>query len=257
MPVKKIDLREKDELEPLLVAAPEYLEAGMRIVTHQLTTPTGPLDILVVDEDGALAVIELKNEIVDGEGQLLQALRYYDWCFENRAWLASAYKNKGIDPQKEPRLILVAPDFSNALTRLAKYLAVEVELFRYQAIELPDGQKDLVCSQVFYDERPELPRISTIPQSVDRIKESSVKSLYSDCLTQLQQLGIELQPRARDIISGFHKGKRILRIYPKKQFFGVRILEADGSWTGRIRIKAGKDWDSFLEERLKPIIQAE
>lgn len=124
MSIKKIDLKEKAELEPLLVLAPQHLEEGMKVVAHQVATSSGEhLDMLTVDDEGTLAVIELKNEIDEGEGQLLQALRYYDWCFENRAWLASAYTNKGIDPHKEPRLILVAPDFSNSLKRLAKYMA--------------------------------------------------------------------------------------------------------------------------------------
>lgn len=184
MRIKKIELKEKEELEPLLLAAPEHLETGMRVVAYQVTTPTGLLDILAVDEEGALVVIELKNEVDEGEGQLLQALRYYDWCFENRAWLAHAYRNKGIDPHKELRLILVAPDFSESLKRLSKYLTIEVELFRYQAVELPDGQRDIVCNQVFYEERPELPRISTIDQSVDRIKENNVRCLYSKSLAQ-------------------------------------------------------------------------
>ncbi len=50
------------------------------------------------------------REAVEGEA-FFKVLRYYDWYFENRAWLANAYRNKGIDPHKEPRLILVAPDF--------------------------------------------------------------------------------------------------------------------------------------------------
>lgn len=61
MPVKKIEIREREELEPILVANPELLEEGLRIVSHQLATPTGPLDILAVDDEGALVIIELKK----------------------------------------------------------------------------------------------------------------------------------------------------------------------------------------------------
>lgn len=257
MPVKKIEIKEKEELEPLLVATPEHLEPGMRVVAHQVTTPTGPLDILAVDEEGALAVVELKNEVDEGEGQLLQALRYYDWCFENRACLANAYRNKGIDPHKEPRLILVAPEFSERLKRLCEYLAVDVDLFRYQAVELPDGQRDIVCNQVFYEERPELPKIPTIPQSVERVKENNVKSLYSKSLAELEEMGFELQPRARDTVSGFYRSKRILRIYPKRRFFAVRILEADSSWTGRIRVKTAEEWGKLVKEHLEPRVQTQ
>jgi len=249
--VKKIDIKEKEELEPILVANPELLEEGMKIIAHQLTTPTGPLDILAVDEEGALAVVELKNEIDEKENQLLQAIRYYDWCFENRAWLANAYKGKGIDPQKDPRLILVAPDFSESLKRLAKFLSIEVELYRYQAIELPTGEKTIICNQLFFEERPEVPTIASIPQSVNRIKDDSVKELYSECLNELKELGFDLQPRAKNTISGYYKGKRILRIYPKNEFFGVRFRMADSSWSERFRIRKSEDWKEFIERHLK------
>ena len=139
MQLKKIDIKEKEELEPMLVANPSLVEEGMKVVAHQLGTSTGPLDILAVDEDGTLAVLELKNEVDDREGHLLQGIRYYDWVAENRAWIANAYSDMHIDPQKEARLILVAPGFSPPLKRLAKFLSFEVELFRYQAVELPSG----------------------------------------------------------------------------------------------------------------------
>jgi hypothetical protein len=122
---------------------------------------------------------------------------------------------------------------------------------------MPDGQRDIVCNQVFYEERLELPRISTIAQSVDRIKEDNVRGLYSKCLAQLEQMGFELQPRAQDTVSGFYSGRRILRIYPKKQFFAIRILQADDSWTGRNRIKTEVDWDNFVKQHLKPMVQTE
>jgi hypothetical protein len=38
MPIKKIEIKEKEELEPLLVANPEYLETGMKVVAHQVRT---------------------------------------------------------------------------------------------------------------------------------------------------------------------------------------------------------------------------
>ena len=256
MIVRKIDIKEKGELEPILVKNPEILEDDMKIVGHQITTPTGPLDILAVDEEGVLAVIELKNEVDEEENQLLQALRYYDWCLENRAWLAHAFNEKGIDPQKEPRLILVAPDFSESLKRLAKYLSLdEVELYRYQAIELPNGEKTVVCNQVFYEERPEPPKISTTQQSIERIKDDDIRNMYSSIIEQLKQRGFEMQSRSKDTISGDYKVKRILRFFPKHHFFAVRLLLIDNTWTARIRIKDSKDWDNFLRAYLDPRIQ--
>ena len=253
MQLKKIDIREREELEPMLVENMSLIEEGMKIVAHQLATPTGPLDILAVDEGGALAILELKNEVDDREGPLLQGIRSYDWVAENCAWIANVYKNIPVDPQKEPRLILVAPGFSPSLKRLCKFLAFEVELFRYQAVQLPSGEKFLVVNQDFYDERPDTPRITTIPQSADRIQDQSVKQIYENCIEDLKARGIELQPRAGNTVSGFYQGKRIIRIYVKNRFFGIKLQYADGTMSPeRVRIKNAQDWEQFIYAHLEP-----
>ena len=89
--VKPIDLKERDELEPLLVANPDVIEQGLQIISHQLMTDSGPLDILAVDSEGTLIIIELKNEAT--ESHLDQALRYYDWCRQNISWISKAYSS--------------------------------------------------------------------------------------------------------------------------------------------------------------------
>ncbi|MSQ06706.1 MAG: DUF91 domain-containing protein [Dehalococcoidia bacterium] len=61
MVLKKIEIKEKEELEPILFTHPDLIEDGMRSVEHQIATPTGPLDLLLVDEGGSLCVVELKN----------------------------------------------------------------------------------------------------------------------------------------------------------------------------------------------------
>jgi hypothetical protein len=251
MSIKKIEIKEKDELEPIIVRNPDLIEDGLKIVAHQLMTPTGPLDILAVDENGVLAIIELKNEVDKEEHQLIQCLRYYDWCYDNKAWIATAYKELAIDPHKEPRIILVAPDFSESLKRLAKFINIEPELFRYQAVELQDGERTIICTQTFFEERLESPVISTLPKSIIRIKNESTRSLYDNCLNKLKELHFDLQPRANDTVSGYFNGKRILRIYPKNDFFSFRLQMEDLTWSNRIRITSNNDWDEFYEKYLR------
>lgn len=74
--IKSISIGERDKLEPLLVANPDVIEDGLRVISHQQQTDTRPLDILGVDAEGTLVVIELKNE--DAERYLV-------------AWLGSGH----------------------------------------------------------------------------------------------------------------------------------------------------------------------
>src|SRR5512143_2061677 len=130
--VKAVSVREKEELEPLLVANPEIIEDGLKVLTHQHPTDSGPLDILAVDSDGTLVVIELKNEAA--EEHLDQGLRYYDWCHQNISWIANAYSSKAkINAEATPRLMLVAPAFTETVKRIAKYVDAELDLIEYYA----------------------------------------------------------------------------------------------------------------------------
>src|SRR5437667_9395618 len=103
MKVKAISVRETEELEPMLIAHPDVIESGLKIISHQQPTDSGPLDILAVDEEGTVVVVELKNEAA--EGHLDQGLRYYDWCRENISWIATAFaKSFKVNPESTPRL---------------------------------------------------------------------------------------------------------------------------------------------------------
>jgi hypothetical protein len=56
---------------------------------------------------------------------LLQALRYYDWIYSNRDRIKEMFKGKNIDADKEPKIILIARDFSETLVKSAKYITLE------------------------------------------------------------------------------------------------------------------------------------
>jgi hypothetical protein len=131
--VKAVSVREKEELEPLLVANPQIIEEGLKVVDHQHPTDSGPLDILAIDSEGTLVVVELKNEAA--ESHLDQGLRYYDWCRQNISWIANAYSAKAkINSEAAPRLMLIAPAFTDTVRRIAKYIDADLTLIEYHVL---------------------------------------------------------------------------------------------------------------------------
>lgn len=148
--VRPINIGERDQLEPIIITNPDVIEPGLKIVAHQLSTDSGPLDILGVDAEGTLVVIELKNE--PAEGHLDQGLRYYDWCRQNLAWIAQAYDAKvRINPGNPPRLVLVAPAFTDTVKRIAKYVDIELQLFEYHAFENDKAEKGSFALRLILD----------------------------------------------------------------------------------------------------------
>jgi hypothetical protein len=254
--VKIISLREREELEPLLVSNPDLIEEGMKVLARQLQTDSGPLDILAVDEEGALVVIELKDEVDDE--QLDQGIRYYDWVAANLAWLSTVYK--GVDPKKPPRLILIAPGFSEGLKRVAKYTTLNSEdlldLKEYHALELPNGQRTIICSSLEIGEIPERPEIPTVTDKAEYIESDKVKQLFLKSINVLGDNGMEVRPIHGRWISVWYKGKRFAYIATRRNWFLCRVEKPDGSWTDLFKITNQEEWDKVFEEYILPAKRA-
>ncbi len=246
--LKVIDLEERNELEPMLVKNPDIIEEGLKILTHQLMTESGPLDILAVDSEGVLVIIELKNEI--DEWQLNQGVRYYDWVRNNLAWLARAYPQ--IDPTQNPRLILIAPNFSDELKRLAKYVNIDLELKQYHALELPDGKRTIICSNIVVEAASESKEILTIANKINLMEPELMKQLAKQCLDNLVKREVELRPIQGRWISVWYRNKRFMHIGFRKKFFVCELENPDGSWTNKIRIISTEDWTDLMKDCIEP-----
>lgn len=233
--VKAVSVREKEELEPLLVANPDVIEDGLQVITHQHPTDSGPLDILAVDSEGTLVVIELKNEASDSH--LDQGVRYYDWCRQNISWICSAYTNETqINPEATPRLMLIAPSFTETVRRIAKYVEIELDLIEYHAFENEKGEKGLICTAIDYGQPPVPPEIPTIEKKMEYFQSDKVKDIFKSVLDELAAKQIEIKPIHGLWISFWYKGKRFMYMAPKRSFFVIEVLAPDGNWSDRIRV---------------------
>ncbi len=254
--IKEITLKEKEELEPLLVNNPDYIEQGMKFLAQQFQTDTGPLDILTVDVEGSLCVIELKDEIEDR--QLDQGIKYYDWVKSNIAWLAKTFKD--VNPDQEPRLILIAPRFSDALKKVAKYTTLNTDevlsLKEYRGIQLENGDKAVICTDVEIGEAPTSPEIPTIEKKIEYIQSENIKKLFVNVLEELKSKNIEIRPTGGKGMTGRYKGKRFLWMSPRKQWFVCDVQDLSGTWAGQSRINSNEDWDRFFNNKAIPIMKS-
>lgn len=137
-----IELQE-NKLESILKDYPNSLETGMKFIDSQRKVGRGPLDLLMLDSGNALVIVELK--VNKDDDMLFQALDYYDYIYANKERLAYAYKSKGlnIDPSEEPRIILIAPEFSQLLINRCKWLKVKIDLYRYRYLDIKKGEESV------------------------------------------------------------------------------------------------------------------
>ena len=133
-------------LEKMLVASPELLEPGLKLIGRQVPTDGGPLDLLGVDQNGRLTVFELKRGTLTREA-VAQSLDYASdleaYEFERLASLVQEYSGReGIDKIEDfedwysqeypgstdalaeaPRIVLVGLGADDRARRIVQFLA--------------------------------------------------------------------------------------------------------------------------------------
>jgi hypothetical protein len=220
-------LRDEAELESLLVQRPEQIEKGFTILTHQRKTfGFKTLDILGIDSEGILTLIELKNTI--DEGQLRQAILYYDWLLQQGIdWISDAYKNKLGDKkiaEKTPQIFLIAPEFEEEMLTEVKYIRedIKIRVFKFITLEIEEQKYIKLIEQSI----PSIKTIETKPwtlkDNIEYIADKEVKSLFENFIKRLKEIekGIEDKPQ-NYFISFWIKGKKFCDLYPRKNSFAI------------------------------------
>ena len=251
--VKTVSLAKESDLERILVDHPYCIEEGLAVLAHQHPTDSGPLDILAVDSEETLVVIELKNEVSDGH--LDQGLRYYDWCRQNISWIAAAYTGKvKIKAENTPRLLLIAPFFTETVRRIAKYVNAELELIEF-SFQNEKGERGLICNSIDFGQAPVPPEIPSLEKKMEYFQSEKVKELFQEALNELKAKQVEIKPIHDLWISFWYRGKRFMYAAPKRNFFVVEVLKTDGNWSGRIRISTRKEWEKTSQKHVEKYVQ--
>ena len=158
VPLDEITNTETEQLvEDIVVAAPELLEPGLKLIGRQVPTDGGPLDLLGVDQNGRLTVFELKRGTLTRDA-VAQSLDYasdletYD--LERLAALVRDYSGRlGIDKiedfadwysqeypgstdalEEAPRIVLVGLGADDRARRIVQFLAkrgAEIQLMTF------------------------------------------------------------------------------------------------------------------------------
>jgi len=158
------DARLEKDLEDWIVTNPALLGEDFLIIGRQCQTVAGPLDLLLINRDGQLAVAELKRDLSAREA-VAQALDYASWLDDLepeqileiasnflRRPLEEAFEDHygkelpDISPQNQ-RILIVASRLDAAAERIVNYLSerhhvnLNAVLFKYT--RLSDGREML------------------------------------------------------------------------------------------------------------------
>jgi len=250
-----VEVLEK-KLEDLIRQDPDLIEEGLTFITHQFDTKRGPLDVLLADSGNALIVAELKA--TEDDNMLTQGMDYYDFVASNIESLARGYKDAKINPLEDPRLLLIAPSFSQTLINRCKWIDIPISLFEYQCIVFDNNPDKIipVFKQKDIPSRPEIVDVPTIPDYLNYITDNKIKKIAENFLNEIKlwdESNISLIP-IKYAISIKVSGRVFAHFSTRRKHFVISTYDSDNNWKNH-QIK-DKDYLETVKTLLKKNFEA-
>src|SRR6266704_349610 len=102
----------KDWLTIVLTEFDGALEEGLRTIDANIPChPCGEIDLLALDRASHLTIIDFDTTVNDD--LLLRGLGHFDWIVHNMPNVQRMYRDQTINVSVQPRLVLLAPQFSH------------------------------------------------------------------------------------------------------------------------------------------------
>jgi hypothetical protein len=128
---------------------PAVLEEGMKVIDANLPCETpGDIELLALDSANQLAVIEVDDK--PNECLLFRGMAHMDWVVANIPLLRRMYQGQVINFSLQPRLFLVAPDFSPLFRCAIRQIrALQIHCVKYHAVDLA-GSAGIFCERLTF-----------------------------------------------------------------------------------------------------------
>ena len=113
------------------------LEEGLRVIDGDIACePSGAIDLLAVDRASQLTIIDF--ETTPSDEILIRGLGHFDWLVRNQLNVRRMLRGQAINFSLEPRLFLLAPQFSARVRCVARLIPrPRMDWVRYHFLETP------------------------------------------------------------------------------------------------------------------------
>jgi hypothetical protein len=128
-----------DRLGDLLMEFAGAVEDGLRGIDRTVPCdPYGEIDLLAVDRANQLAIVDF--DTFPNDRLVLRGIGHFDWILRNLPIVRRMYQGRAINFSAEPRLLLLAPDFSPLALSAARQIPRPRLCFvRYRFVETARG----------------------------------------------------------------------------------------------------------------------
>lgn len=148
MSIERIEIKSKPELEKIILDELGHVEKGLTVICSNVPiNDKTTLDVLCHDENGQLVVMQIAVD--EDDDILLQGLQSLNHINNFKSMLKVTYAKHKIDDKAMPRLILVAPSFSETVRNAVKNMqGMQIDLYEWEYLKIGD-RKGLRIQPIF------------------------------------------------------------------------------------------------------------
>jgi hypothetical protein len=132
-------LQSREQLVGLIRKQPNALEQGMRVIDANLPCDhLGTIEVVALSSAGQLTIIDIADGTSDA--LLIRGMSHADWMVRNLPNIRRMYAAHLINYSSQPRLFLVASEFSPGFHSVARQISsVQIHALKYHAVALSGG----------------------------------------------------------------------------------------------------------------------
>jgi hypothetical protein len=131
-------------LQQLVVQQIDLIEGQVQVIEVSITTEWG-LIALGCDRERRLVV--LHSDVIRDENLLHCLIGVYTWIKRVLPFVSRFYAQRGLDGSKVPRIVAIAPGFSETVQESLAYLSFSVEPYTYQGVAI-SGERGIVLQSL-------------------------------------------------------------------------------------------------------------
>jgi len=146
--IEKISVESHQELEQMIIKEINRVEKDLTVICSNVpVNERTTLDILCHDGNGQLVILQLSVNADDAT--LLHGIQSLDYVDKFKSFLKAAYNKHKIDDEEKPRLILIAPSFSEAMRHVVESMkGMRIDLYEWEYLKIGD-HKGLRLQPIF------------------------------------------------------------------------------------------------------------
>lgn len=136
MSIEKLKVENNQELEQMITNEINKVEKDLTVICSNVPiTDQATLDILCHDSDGQLVIVRLS--VNEDDIMLLHGTQSLDYIDKFKSFLKATYSKHKINDAEKPRLILIAPSFSDALRHAVESMkGIRIDLYEWEYLKL-------------------------------------------------------------------------------------------------------------------------